>query len=194
MYDMGLKELTEGILSDYNTRIAGLKGETKTERGQIMSSAELEAKKLLDKAKSEALETAKVMERRELAAARLEAKNTVAKAREAVVDRILDEARQGLADFAGSPEYKKLLPKILEKAASGIKGDYLVHARKKDKTLLKKYTLSREDLDCVGGVLVTSTSANVTVDATLESLFEKQRPELRETIYGRVSRKCITRT
>jgi V/A-type H+-transporting ATPase subunit E len=183
---MGLDELREEIKEDYAAKVAGLREESDLECARILSSAEEDAKNILSEAEKQAVDDAKALESRALAAARLEGRSIISAAREAVADRVLADVRKGLAKFTSSGEYALWLARALDKAVSAVKGGGIVYARNADRKSIKKYPLAGEDLDCIGGVIVKSKDSAVSADATLDSLFEESRPKIRDIAYRRL--------
>ncbi len=179
---MGLEEVENDIRSEYAERAERLKVETAERIGKLISEADEDGINLLKKTEAEVSELLESKKKRKMAVARLEAKRVVMRAKEVVVEKAIDAVKQRLVDFTKSPEYPKALNRYVKAGASKINGDVRVTVRKKDRKLIDGFSLTDEDLDCIGGAIVTSSDSQVLVDATLDQMFKDVRPILRQKI------------
>ena len=183
---MGLEELESEIAADYKDKISSLQIETTKKCREIISSFEADAEKILAEARAKALDDVSSIEMMEQAASRIDAAKIENEAMEKIAERVLEAVGKGLIEYGNSREYEERLPRYVEKAASVIRGDVVVKARKKDKKLLSNYQVEDIDLECMGGAIVEATDSSVCVDVTLDALFEQAKPGLRKVIYQRV--------
>ena len=182
---MGLEKLKRSLIA-----------EATSEADMIISSAEKEAKAILeedrksiDAAKERIdaeLDVVLAAQRQEkTAATRLEAKRLISEAKEDVLNAALDDFFIALKDLRDSSEYKKFLSNRVAKASEEISGELIVHVPKGDKELLpkSKNITIKEDLDSIGGILIENASGKIRLNYTLETLIEKEKDELRKKLY-----------
>lgn len=182
---MGLEKLKSSLIADANA-----------EAERIVSSAQKEAKAILDSDIRSAEETKKQLEKNldlvlstqreeRMAALRLETKRLLSEAKEDVLASAFDDFFAALKDLKKSSEYKKLLLHYLDIAKDELKGDIIVHVSKGDKDLIPKTknTLVKEDLEGVGGILIENADGKIRLNYTFETLFEKEKDTLRKKLY-----------
>ncbi|HLD75988.1 MAG TPA: V-type ATP synthase subunit E [Candidatus Norongarragalinales archaeon] len=153
------------------------------ESALLIEKAEEDADAYLATSKEAALEEAKTLSSA-LSAARLEAKKVVSEARDDLVARELSGAKKTVLSFGSDRRYPSFLKKQLECALKQIGSEKpLIHVRKKDVPLLKKWGYSAGSVECAGGVLVSTPDGRIRVNATLESIFDQRKDLCLQKLY-----------
>jgi V/A-type H+-transporting ATPase subunit E len=138
---------------------------------------------------------ADMIERRILGSAELESRNKSLEVVEESINEVFIEASKKLKESVKTDDYKKALKNFLEEGLDAVGSDNLVvFSNKKDSTLLKdiikeivgtknvKISLSKETIDCIGGIQLKTPDGSVFYDNTIEARLERLRPLLRKDI------------
>ncbi|MEA2070200.1 MAG: V-type ATP synthase subunit E family protein [Asgard group archaeon] len=181
------------------------------EANEIIREAEKQKAEILAKAQKEAVQEKEeyledkekaVRERKEqkLASINLEARRKILNKKEALIQQIFEQAREELAKLSKKAGYKKILNQLIIEAGVGIGGgDLVITARKKDhtkiddlKSLAKKIaskcgnkcnlTLSKKDLQSIGGVVVGTKDGSITITNTFEDRLNDNFDAIRSNI------------
>lgn len=182
---MGLDELREGILEKAREKEREVLKERDREVSKILAEAEAQRKQLLEKARAEAKQLAAEERHEAVANAHLEAKREMAKARDEYVVDVEAEVRREFFREARGKHYEEHLKKLVEKARRELGGEVIVHLAKADRKLLgemKGVQVSEKPIECEGGAVIVSSEGRVSVNATLEALFEERRDRVRQEI------------
>jgi V/A-type H+-transporting ATPase subunit E len=138
---------------------------------------------------------ADMIERRILGSAELESRNKSLEVVEESINEVFIEASKKLKESVKTDDYKKALKNFLEEGLDAVGSDNLVvFSNKKDSTLLNaiikeivgkrnvKISLSKETIDCIGGIQLKTPDGSVFYDNTIEARLERLRPLLRKDI------------
>lgn len=182
---MGIERLKSSLLSEASedaqkiiaaaeSHVRNMVEEERSRRASMKKEAEKDVARLLEEQRNE-----------RIAWARLESKRLLAEAREDAIKEVLEEFFNSLGKVRGTPEYKRFLKKAVADAAAELGGNVKIHLMKGEKSLVSapKGAVVAEDLAGLGGAMVESRDGKIRVDATLETLFEARRDEIRKRIY-----------
>jgi len=174
---------------------------------QILEEANKEAeattKKLVDEARSEA-EKKKVQE---VSRRKLNIKMEYLQSREAVIDEIFESAKEELAAFTKSKDYKPFLTSLVKTSAISLGGgDLNVEVRSEDKTKLTAevlkstatavsketgekttITVSSSNLKALGGLKVVRADNKLFADNTFEKILERSNEEIRVALLDKLA-------
>ena len=182
---MGLDELREGILEKAREKAREVAKAQDREMSKILAEAEAHRKQLLEKGRAEAKQLAEEERHEAIANAHLEAKRERANARDEFVVDVEAEVRREFLREARGKHYEEHLKKLVEKAHRELGGEVVVHLAKEDRKLLgemKGVRVAEKPLDAEGGALIVSADGRVSMNATLEALFEERRDRVRQEI------------
>jgi vacuolar-type H+-ATPase subunit E/Vma4 len=182
---MGLDELREGILEKAREKARDVSKAQDRELAKLLADAEAQRKQLLEKGRAEAKQLSAEERREAVANAHLEAKREMAKARDEYVVNVEADVRSEFLKEARGKQYPENLRKLVEKARRELGGEVTVHLAKEDRKLLgemKGVHVAEKPLDVEGGALIVSADGRVSVNATLEALFEERRDRVRQEI------------
>jgi vacuolar-type H+-ATPase subunit E/Vma4 len=173
------------ITAETRSRIASIERQAR-ERSNVQCSAILE----------QAREKAKTLRSQAVTSAQLEAQALKLERREALLARVMDEARRKLADVPGWPDYGQIVRQLIHQAAGVLGGESLVIlADDKTRRVLDKRTLSGlaqelgvqlelgETLERGTGVILVSADGHRRYDNTLETRLGRMLATLRTPVY-----------
>jgi V/A-type H+-transporting ATPase subunit E len=177
---MSLDTVVEDIRDEARARAEEIRTEGEAEADEIVSAAEADAAQIVEDRET-AVERQIAQEREQaLSAAKLEAKQERLEARRDALQSVRTQAESELAGLSGDKR-EELTRALLDAAAEEFDegSDVVVHCRAADEALLEEiladydgFSLAEESVDCLGGVVVESTTSRVQVDNTFDSLFD----------------------
>jgi vacuolar-type H+-ATPase subunit E/Vma4 len=185
---MSVELIMERILRDAGDQAQAARSAATRQAEQIILEAQQEAEvrynRRMDAGRTEtAAEVARI-----IAQARMEARETMRKSREELLDRCFEQAGEELARIPESPEYPVILETLLDEGIRLI-GDeeirVVVHTRdlplirniagmKKD----RMFTFSDQLEGTDGGLVIASSSGKVAVDNTFTGRLSRMRKDL----------------
>ncbi len=184
-----LSEIKKTIVRD-----ARKEGEDSIRRAEEEVEAELarvkaegEAKVALAEREAHALIEGERRER--LSWAKLEAKRTLAEAREDVVNAAMDVLISRMNAYSGTRSYTQRMKAMISLAVREMGGNAVVHVKRAErKSLSVSGATVLGDADIIGGAVVESKDGRLRIDLSLEALLNAHRDEVRKDIYSRLFR------
>ena len=130
------------------------------------------------------------IEKQIIGSADLEARNKSLLLIQESTEKVLEKAKEKVASMDRNSEYSNLIIKLLNEATAALNTtDVIVYTNSKDKDVVKsaakKITgaeLSNDQIDCMGGVKVTSKDGSMSFDNTIDARFELLKPLIRKDI------------
>jgi V/A-type H+-transporting ATPase subunit E len=121
-----------------------------------------------------------------------ENKENLIKTKEAIFSTAFGDAEQRLSHVRKDPKYPDILKNLTREAVGALGGDtFRIHIDKRDEMLIKKILselhLSGEviaDLQCSGGLVVSTQNESVKISNTLESRLERVKEQKKLEIYA----------
>ena len=121
-----------------------------------------------------------------------ENKENLIKTKEAIFSTAFGDAEQRLSHVRKDPKYPDILKNLTREAVRALGGEtFRIHIDKRDEKLIKKILselhLSGEviaDLQCSGGLVVTTQNGSVKISNTLESRLERVKEQKKLEIYA----------
>lgn len=162
----------------------------------VRRRAETEASEIMKRRREEALSR----KRSEIAKARMEALRRLLDHKEALIERVIEEARKRVQQIVGTKEYEEALIRMLKEAVKVLGGgDIEVKLNKRDaklgsnlEAIAKELTreigepvelrLASEPGDFIGGLVAKSLKVGIEVDYTIEGILERKWKKLRSEI------------
>jgi V/A-type H+-transporting ATPase subunit E len=147
---------------------------------------EEEYEKILSDGKKEADK----IEKQIVGSADLEARNKSLLIVQESADKVLEKAKEKIANMERNSEYSNLITKLLTEATSALDtNDVIVFTNSKDKDVVQSAVsnisgaeLSNDLIDCMGGVKVTSKDGSMSFDNTIDARIELLKPLIRKDI------------
>ena len=194
---MSLEAILLAISASGDAQVEQIESRACTHVEEILANARLEAARVKEKAFNDAVAPVVRQRSRIIQQAKHEALHTTGEARETLVDTALERAGNRLAQIRAEAAYPGILRQLLQEALAEIR----LSTGKSEKTCLKidprdreltadiltalKLELPvREDLNCWGGLVLTSEDGRVVVINTLEARLERATPHLRRLLAG----------
>ncbi len=194
-----LEKMREGILADAKAEAEEFIEKAKAEAEEVLSKAEEKAQKEAQEILARGERELEAEKKRSLGKIRLAEKMRKLKSMEEHIDRAFEETLESLRQLTGTSEYKEILANFIVEGGIGLGGgDLEVIARKEDvkdinagqlAEMIAKETgnettisLSEENINCAGGVIVQLKDGSIVIDNTVEARLERDRRDLRVKI------------
>lgn len=180
----GLEAILKRIMSDAEDRIRDIAEQTDARCSELLATAEREAAKIINDAKTKADEQAQVLLRRSVSLSALEARKMILSSRQTLIDEVIIQAAERLAALSDDDKtalYSRLLSENAEGSESVVfAGKDAANANRilssVNKTQNWKLTLDPAAGAFSGGMILRQDliETNLTFDMLIRSL----RPEL----------------
>lgn len=154
------------------------------EQKQRLNSARMESKDSLDAQLEEINKEFEAQRLKEVSSRRLEAQRNILTHRSEMIDRVFENVKKTLNDFAASDKYPQELKRRIEKCceqAPGKKGT--AYFTKRDielgRELCRETGLTAEETKSfsLGGVLVIFSGSDIAYDCTFDASLEQERAD-----------------
>ena len=130
------------------------------------------------------------IEKQIVGSADLEARNKSLLIVQESAEKVLEKAKEKIANMDRNSEYSSLITKLLTEATSALNtSDVIVYTNSKDKDVVQSAVsnmsgaeLSSDLIDCMGGVKVTSKDGSMSFDNTIDARIELLKPLIRKDI------------
>ncbi|CDI06743.1 V-type ATP synthase subunit E [Candidatus Nitrosotenuis uzonensis] len=194
--DSALEKTIEKILHTTEEQIlSSLKEALKSSKDTLASSRtslEAEYEKILAEGKKEA----EKLEKQIVGNADLDSRNKQLLLIEESIGKVFEKAIKKIQSADRDKEYSKLISSMLDESIKTIgTKEIVIQTNSKDKpvveSLLSKFpgaTLSKETIDCLGGVRVQSKDGTMVFDNTIDARVERLKPLIRKDIASKFGR------
>ena len=130
------------------------------------------------------------IEKQIVGSADLEARNKALLVVQGSAEKVLEKAKEKIANMERNSEYSSLITKLLTEAKSALNtSEVIVYTNSKDKDVVQSAVssisgaeLSSDLIDCMGGVKVTSKDGSMSFDNTIDARIELLKPLIRKDI------------
>ncbi len=120
-------------------------------------------------------------------ASKLEAKKILFGAINKNLDSTFDVIKQELSNYTKTPEYKKVLEKMVSTATKTIDDKITIHCRKDDEaTLTAKGITIGSSIQTLGGIIADNSSGTKEIDLTFEELLRTHEDDIKTTILEKI--------
>ncbi len=185
---MGLETLQKEILRDAKKEADGILAEAEQEKRKLLAEANQERERMLDAAREAIGKVIEAEKTERLTSARLNAKRLLGEAKSGLVDQAVDEVWEAFKKFRNSAAYARELERLIKQGVEELGAEAVIHLnaldQKSEAARKHKSRLAAEALKSLGGVVVSSKDGKVRVDYTLEQLFAEQREKIRKSAYA----------
>jgi len=187
------KKIVEDILAEAERRAGEIIGSAKREADSIVQAAQISGREEKENLLSVAKVKAQQRFKEKMMAAKLESKRHFLLKREELLQRVFDEVRKRLEEFAESGDYASWMEKELEAAVAELDTRELeVEVRKEDLKLLEKLRQSFKKkgveikigspIVCLGGFRAKTLDGKMAIDLTFERKLERLGDEAKTRI------------
>ncbi len=183
---MGLENLKKSLTQEAQAEAKRLQSDAQKQASRATEDAREKAAKI----RADARERAKAMVESEtnerMSSAELKGKRLVADA----MDRKMKEALEMVwKDFAKIPEtagYEKRLGGLISEAEKELGPKCVVYVNKGDAKAARKFSknVSEKAADIAGGAITTTPDGRISIDNSLEAVFEQRKEEAKKAIYA----------
>ena len=165
-----IDQVLERNSADFLKSLKDSLSEAKTTLSDSLSMLEEEYDDILSDGKKEADK----IEKQIVGSADLAARNNALLIVQESADKVLEKAKENVANMERNSDYSKLIIKLLDEATAALNTtDIIVYTNSKDtdvvQSAVKKISgaeLSNDQIDCMGGVKVTSKDGSMSFDNT----------------------------
>jgi len=120
-------------------------------------------------------------------AGKLEAKKIIFKAINKNLDSTFDVIKQELDNYTNTPDYKKILEKMVKTAKKTFDDKITIHCRKEDESTLKARGITiGSSIQTLGGIIAENSSSTKELDLTFEELLRTHEDEIKTTILEKI--------
>lgn len=189
---MAYENLLKSVEESAEERERELRKKAQAQAEEIRAEAAKQAEAIQDQAIREAERSAAMERNRELYLAKGALREAALKSREKIFNAAVAEAKRRLQQLRQDPVYPAIFGRLAREATSGM-GDtpFRIHIDKRDFALCEKtmatFGLRCEiltDIECVGGLVVSSPDGRITLSNTVESRLERVQEHRRMEIYA----------
>jgi V/A-type H+-transporting ATPase subunit E len=177
---MGLEEIIENIDADTRAKVASILDGAGKDAQRIREEAQKRANDHIEAIKKKAQNDASRLIARELSRANIESRRIYQDAITSVIDGTLESLSKSLQEYTKSTDYPSLLNKLATLAAKELGSDCIIYVQKADISKIKKVTgsIAEAKEEFVGGLKALSSDKKMSVDFTLENIFENLKDEV----------------
>lgn len=185
----GIEKITGKILDEARDYAAKTEADAKTEAAGIIAEAEKAASGLIDEARLQAEKEARSMAERAGSSAGLAGRNTVLEAKNTLIDRAFDLAKQKILNL-DRDSYGALLASLLAEAAADVPdGRYVMSVNAKDRETAQRVIdgaavdvlLSDYDADIEGGFILRR--GDIEINCSVEKIIGGLRRILESDVF-----------
>ncbi len=172
---MGLDEILEKIEKDSEAKVEKIIEAAHSESKKIVDDAKRKGDERINSAKEKAEFESKAMIAREESRTRIEAAQRYQEALNAHINGAVDTVRKHLDEYRKSPDYKKLLNKLVERSVSDLGEGCTIYVNQSDVPLIRQseqFHIAEPQDAFSGGIKAVSKDGTMSVDYTLEELLK----------------------
>ncbi|HZX20068.1 MAG TPA: V-type ATP synthase subunit E family protein [archaeon] len=182
---MTLENVRESLLQEAKSEENRLLKDAEKESQKILNEAKEKTKQIKAEAKISAANSVETEKKERISAAKLKANKIVNEARNKLVEKSMEQIWNEFKEMPGGKDYDLFMKKIIKDAEKELGTGAMVSVNQKDLATTKKYSknIAKKTLDISGGAIISSKDNNVSIDASLEAIFENNREEIRGMIF-----------
>ncbi len=180
---MSIDIFLQEIESRKKKDISNIDKEFDDKKSEIETKKNTAVKELQEHFSKEAKTNSEKKASRIIEAGKLEAKKILFKAINKNLDSTFDVIKQELGNYTNTPDYKKILEKMVETVKKTFDDKTTIHCRKEDESTLKAkgFTIG-SSIQTLGGIIAENSSGTKEIDLTFEELLRTHEDEIKTTI------------
>ena len=188
--NMGIDRLTTSLLAEAKRQAEDIVKTAEGHLDKMLMEEKAKRAILLKKAEEDAMQLIDEQRKERIASSRLEAKRILNEAKEDAIKAVLEDLYAMLDGISKKPNYKDFLKRTIASALAEMNStDLILHCKKEDKAVIQTLVGNAkiyEDVNAFGGFILESSDGKVRLNLTLESLFESKRDDLRKMVYQKL--------
>ena len=190
MADLSLEKTIDQVLEKNRAQLLESLKSSLSESQEKLSVSLTELENEYAKIISEGQKEAEKIEKQIIGSSDLEVRNKALLLVEESTSKVFEQAKDQIQDTKRDSEYSNLISSLITEATEALDtSEIIVYTNSKDKDIVKSAIskisgaeLSSEDIDCMGGVKVTSKDGSMTFENTIDARFERMKPLIRKNI------------
>ena len=190
MADLSLEKTIDQVLEKNRSQLLESLKSSLSESQEKLSVSLTELENEYAKIISEGQKEAEKIEQQIIGSSDLEVRNKALLQVEESTSKVFEKAKDQIQDTKRDSEYSNLILSLITEAIEALDtSEIIVYTNSKDKDIVKSAIskisgaeLSSEDIDCMGGVKVTSKDGSMTFENTIDARFERMKPLIRKNI------------
>ena len=190
MADLSLEKTIDQVLEKNRAQLLESLKSSLSESQEKLSVSLTELENEYAKIISEGQKEAEKIEKQIIGSSDLKVRNKALLQVEESTSKVFEKAKDQIQDTKRDSEYSNLISSLITEATEALDtSEIIVYTNSKDKDIVKSAIskisgaeLSSEDIDCMGGVKVTSKDGSMTFENTIDARFERMKPLIRKNI------------
>ena len=190
MADLSLEKTIDQVLEKNRSQLLESLKSSLSESQEKLSVSLTELENEYAKIISEGQKEAEKIEKQIIGSSDLEVRNKALLQVEESTSKVFEKAKDQIQNTKRDSEYSNLISSLITEATEALDtSEIIVYTNSKDKDIVKSAIskisgaeLSSEDIDCMGGVKVTSKDGSMTFENTIDARFERMKPLIRKNI------------
>ena len=190
MADLSLEKTIDQVLEKNRSQLLESLKSSLSESQEKLSVSLTELENEYAKIISEGQKEAEKIEKQIIGSSDLKVRNKALLQVEESTSKVFEKAKDQIQNTKRGSEYSNLVSSLITEAIEALDtSEIIVYTNSKDKDIVKSAIskisgaeLSSEDIDCMGGVKVTSKDGSMTFENTIDARFERMKPLIRKNI------------
>lgn len=182
---MSLERLVEEIRSQGEVALREVEAQLDTESKRIAEERDRRIRELAEQAQRQGELEANREKTQRIAAAKLRARQKLYEAREARLEHALGETRELLRAYTSTPQYPKVLERMVQAARAEFGPTLVVRGRAEDSTLLKQVgggSFQDRPEPILGGLIAETPDGRRRLNLSFDELLRLREDRVRELL------------
>ena len=188
--DLSLEKTVDQVLEKNRSQILESLKSSFSESQEKVSESLSELEKEYDKIISEGHKEAEKIEKQIVGSSDLEVRNKALLLVEEHTSKVFQKAKDEIQNTKRDSNYSNLISSLITEATEALgTSEITVYTNSKDKDIVQSAIskisgaeLSSEEIDCMGGIKITSKDGSMAFDNTIDARFERLKPLIRKNI------------
>ena len=188
--DLSLEKTVDQVLEKNRSQILESLKSSFSESQEKVSESLSELEKEYDKIISEGHKEAEKIEKQIVGSSDLEVRNKALLLVEEHTSKVFQKAKDEIQNTKRDSNYSNLISSLITEATEALgTSEVTVYTNSKDKDIVQSAIskipgaeLSSEEIDCMGGIKITSKDGSMAFDNTIDARFERLKPLIRKNI------------
>ncbi len=193
--ELSLEKTVDQVLEKNRSQLLESLKLSFSESQQKLSDSLPELEKEYERILSEGQKEAEKIEKQIVGSSDLEVRNKALLLVEEHTSMVFEKAKEQIKNTKRDSNYSNLISTLLTEATEALgTSEITVFTNSTDKDIVQSAIskisgadLSSEQIDCMGGVKITSKDGSMTFDNTIDARFERMKPLIRKNIAAKFS-------
>ena len=193
--ELSLEKTVDQVLEKNRSQLLESLKLSFSESQQQLSDSLPELEKEYERILSEGQKEAEKIEKQIVGSSDLEVRNKALLRVEEHTSMVFEKAKEQIKNTKRDSNYSNLISTLLTEATEALgTSEITVFTNSTDKDIVQSAIskisgadLSSEQIDCMGGVKITSKDGSMTFDNTIDARFERMKPLIRKNIAAKFS-------